>query len=176
MCSNDVCSEDSCWICLAGAESGPLERPCRCPRSVHLSCLGRWQLQQVGVISVAPAPFSRDMDRWHRCLQGWARLRIAKWMYAESPTSAHVLFPRPPSVSLPSGWSLGGAALPLLHLCASAARGQPAAAAPGARGRSRHTLHGSRVPGGGETGGGGRGEEGRGARDRGAWIIANGGA
>ncbi|PNW70420.1 hypothetical protein CHLRE_17g719100v5 [Chlamydomonas reinhardtii] len=48
MCSNDVCSEDSCWICLAGAESGPLERPCRCPRSVHLSCLGRWQLQQAG--------------------------------------------------------------------------------------------------------------------------------
>ncbi|KAG2484449.1 hypothetical protein HYH03_016760 [Edaphochlamys debaryana] len=41
-------SSDCCWICLGGSEAGPLDRPCSCPRSVHLECLGRWQLQSAG--------------------------------------------------------------------------------------------------------------------------------
>ncbi|GLC36036.1 hypothetical protein PLESTF_001252000 [Pleodorina starrii] len=41
-------TDDVCWICLMGAESEPLVRPCRCPRYVHRGCLGRWQLQCAG--------------------------------------------------------------------------------------------------------------------------------
>ncbi|KAG2495352.1 hypothetical protein HYH03_006621 [Edaphochlamys debaryana] len=37
---------DCCWICLG--EGGVLVRPCMCPRSVHGTCLARWQLQQAG--------------------------------------------------------------------------------------------------------------------------------
>lgn len=40
------------WLITAGLEgpstSNPLERPCACPRDVHLRCLGRWCLQQAG--------------------------------------------------------------------------------------------------------------------------------
>ncbi|KXZ50948.1 hypothetical protein GPECTOR_14g194 [Gonium pectorale] len=39
---------DCCWICLLGPEAGELERPCPCPRFVHRTCLGRWQLQSAG--------------------------------------------------------------------------------------------------------------------------------
>lgn len=41
---------DCCWICLSGPNDNgeTLERPCRCPRSVHLKCLARWQLQSAG--------------------------------------------------------------------------------------------------------------------------------
>ncbi|GIL76178.1 hypothetical protein Vretifemale_5689 [Volvox reticuliferus] len=42
-------TEESCWICLSGAEvHQPLQRPCSCPRYVHRTCLGRWQLQCAG--------------------------------------------------------------------------------------------------------------------------------
>ncbi|GIL58654.1 hypothetical protein Vafri_13657 [Volvox africanus] len=37
---------ECCWICLG--EGGVLSRPCMCPRSVHPTCLARWQLQQAG--------------------------------------------------------------------------------------------------------------------------------
>ncbi|GFR42056.1 hypothetical protein Agub_g2872 [Astrephomene gubernaculifera] len=37
---------DCCWICLG--TDGMLSRPCMCPRSVHPTCLARWQLQQAG--------------------------------------------------------------------------------------------------------------------------------
>ncbi|PNH02741.1 hypothetical protein TSOC_011246 [Tetrabaena socialis] len=41
-------SPECCWICMGGQECGPMERPCSCPRSVHMTCLGRWQLQSAG--------------------------------------------------------------------------------------------------------------------------------
>lgn len=41
--------EEYCWICFDVAnENESLERPCRCPRHVHRSCLARWQLQSAG--------------------------------------------------------------------------------------------------------------------------------
>lgn len=35
-----------CWICYDDTE--PLEFVCKCPRLVHKSCLGRWQVNNIG--------------------------------------------------------------------------------------------------------------------------------
>jgi E3 ubiquitin-protein ligase DOA10 len=41
--------EETCWICLDGPkEDHPLVRPCSCPRTVHASCLAKWQLTSAG--------------------------------------------------------------------------------------------------------------------------------
>ncbi|KAK9831532.1 hypothetical protein WJX81_006529 [Elliptochloris bilobata] len=38
-----------CWICLDTARPGqPLQRPCACPRYVHMACISRWCLQSAG--------------------------------------------------------------------------------------------------------------------------------
>ncbi|KAG1667776.1 hypothetical protein FOA52_010813 [Chlamydomonas sp. UWO 241] len=41
--------DDCCYLCLSGAEAGPLCIPCACPSLwSHTKCLARWQLQQAG--------------------------------------------------------------------------------------------------------------------------------
>jgi hypothetical protein len=45
----EACEEERvCWICLAGEEAGPLDRPCPCPRWCHRACIAHWQLVSAG--------------------------------------------------------------------------------------------------------------------------------
>ncbi|GIL62530.1 hypothetical protein Vafri_16743 [Volvox africanus] len=52
--SNDVETEDFCYICFEGATRGPsgelepLVQVCRCPTRVHRRCVARWQLYSAG--------------------------------------------------------------------------------------------------------------------------------
>jgi len=45
-----------CWICLDTARPGqPLQRPCACPRYVHMACISRWCLQSAGSRCAVPS-------------------------------------------------------------------------------------------------------------------------
>jgi hypothetical protein len=45
-----------CWICLDTARPGqPLQRPCACPRYVHMACISRWCLQSAGSRCAPPS-------------------------------------------------------------------------------------------------------------------------
>ncbi|EFN56022.1 hypothetical protein CHLNCDRAFT_13478, partial [Chlorella variabilis] len=52
--------QEACWICHSGTEAGYLERPCRCPRSVHPACLARWQLASAGRAEERNCRFCQD--------------------------------------------------------------------------------------------------------------------
>ena len=54
--AQDMDTDDNCcWICLQPESTvlGALEQPCACPRSCHIRCLSRWQLQSAGRRRVA---------------------------------------------------------------------------------------------------------------------------
>ncbi len=72
--SMEISADECCWICLAGAEAGELERPCQCPRLSHRECSARWRLTRAGrrYAGRSTQPSCQAWQGSHRSLLGSA--------------------------------------------------------------------------------------------------------